>query len=192
MNKRSRPVGVVEEEEEEEACDTTQSAWRRPTLIRPPVSKPKPPSTPPPTPPPATTNPTPPTAAQPTLPSSLHRLGNGDAWMRVAAHLRATPHLPLVVWGPTGCGKSKGIQVLLKHMGCTLVAFDGADGENARELLQWVTRTRQTTLGHTKAVLLDDFESFTPTARTSFAVELRKRDPMLSGLLITCTHFRMC
>ena len=110
--------------------------------------------------------------------------------MHVATHVCTTPHLPLVVWGPTGCGKSKGIEVLLKHMGFTLVSFDGVDGENAHELLQWVTRSRQTTNGHPKVTLLDDFESFTPTARASFAVELRKRDPALSGLLITCTHFR--
>lgn len=146
----------------------------------------------------------------------MERLGNGKAWTAVLKHVteESTRHSPLVVWGPTGCGKSMGVRSLLRDgLGFTLLELDGTDGETVEQLVLWVKRARQTkTMAGPTAVLLDDFESFTPTARAALGKLVKEEAAMddenapkkggkrtkrgetplarLAPLVITCTQLR--
>lgn len=132
----------------------------------------------------------------PALPASLHELGNRKAWWKVHSHILSRPHDPLVVWGPTGCGKSRGAEELLQAMGFRLVTVDGADAENAHELCRWVSDARRSKCADgPMAVLLDDWEGFTDLSRqlVSQKLEQRSREEehfSLNPLLITCTQAR--
>lgn len=142
--------------------------------------------------------PPPPTARLPTfqrLPRSLELLGNAKAWGYVLQHMRTHPHMPLVVWGPTGCGKSMGCRLLLEECGYRVLTLDGADGEDNRELIRWIRQSRGTkvnTDGRHTAVVLDDFESFTEKTRkeiTSYLLKT-KDNPRMGAIFVTLTQFR--
>lgn len=109
------------------------------------------------------------------------------------AHLRATPHLPLVVHGPVGCGKTCGVRALLRAMHMSIVELDGAEPDDAEQLLTWVKRSRdvQTMRGPT-AVFLDDFESFTQPMKVKLGAAFRQMATKthLAPLVITCNQFR--
>lgn len=186
----------------------------------PPPPAPPPPAPPPPAPPPAT----PVASAESThtvrtslasLPKGLQRLGNAERWRAVLSHVGGsqTSHTPLVVWGPTGCGKTCGVRQLFRAMNYVVYELDGSDGESTAELLAWIKRSREvSTLQGPTAVFLDDFESFTDDARRRVARLLqaassaspqdtaggeterkgrkKKKPAPLSPIVITCTQFR--
>ena len=165
----------------------------RPPAPRPPA----PPIVPPPiVPPPIVSPPAPPllsVRALQTLPKGLRNLGNSKAWNKVHDHLRdrSSRSKPLVVWGPTGCGKTCGIRELLLEMRYRLVELDGSDPETTEQLLTWVKRMRDMqSMKGTTAILLDDFESFSHEARRRLADVLKKSAPTDAPLLITCTQFK--
>lgn len=129
------------------------------------------------------------------LPRSLDLLGNGAAWKDLLSHMRTRPHCPIVVWGPTGCGKSMGCRLLLEECGYRVLTLDGADAGDNHELLKWIRQSRNTRVnaeGEHVAVVLDDFESFTELTRREVASYLLKtRDNhRLGALVVTVTQFR--
>lgn len=129
------------------------------------------------------------------IPDCLHNLGNVAAWRKVSTHLATQPHLPIVISGPTGVGKSKGVEALLRTNSTECLTLDGADGESTEELLAWVKRFRRlqvNTKGQRFAIFLDDFESFTSEFKERFGQYLRDgaTDVHLGILVITCTSFR--
>ena len=155
------------------------------------------PAPPPPPPPPPPAPPLvlpPPAPKRPPLPGSLQHLGNAQAWQAVLSHvLGPQRHRALVVAGPTGCGKSKGVLALLAAAGFTnVLQLDGSDAETVPELLLWVKRTRQThgVLHGASAVFLDDFESFSSPARKALGKLLTAEDKTLCPLVITCAQPR--
>lgn len=146
-------------------------------------------------PPPDVRPPSPPRFGAPArLPNALARLGNARAWRETARRLDERPHEPLIVWGPTGCGKSRGVRCLLEAMRCRVVEFDGADGDTNDQLVEWIQRTRERKSAPDEppktAVVLDDFESFTEEMRRRLSKLLAKDDPHLSPIVVTCTQLR--
>lgn len=130
-----------------------------------------------------------------TLPDSLTKLGNKKAWFHVLEHLRVRRHVPLIVWGPIGCGKSMGCRVLLEHCGFRVLTLDGADGDDNQQLMRWIRQTRQmkhNTDGEQTVVLLDDLESFTEMMRKDLVAYFSSQDGnrCLGGLLLTATQLR--
>ena len=122
-------------------------------------------------------------------------MGNESAWKTVHTHVTGNRrHKPLVVWGPTGCGKTWGVRSVLRAAGFpTVVELDGADAENAPQLLEWIKRVRQLKcMSGPAAVLLDDFESFTPHARRAATqlIQSTANDTHLAPLIVTCTQLR--
>ena len=130
-----------------------------------------------------------------TLPKGLRDLGNQKQWTFVLNHLQDPRRRcrPLVLWGPTGCGKTYGVRELLSAIGYHVVELDGTDGEDARQLVSWVKRVRdiQVLRGPT-AVVLDDFESLTDEGRKAMGTMLKKTtdDVGLAPFFITCTQWK--
>lgn len=128
------------------------------------------------------------------LPSSLQSLGNGTSWQKVLDHLRTdvTSRRPLVVWGPTGCGKSRGVAELLTAMNYRVVTLDGSDGDDTNQLVTWIKRTRDVKIARgATALVLDDFESFTSDARRRVTSALRvDASTRLAPVVVTCTQLR--
>lgn len=131
----------------------------------------------------------------PGLPLSLTALDNARAWTDVRQHLTTTPWVPLVVWGPTGCGKTMGVRALLGHLQWTVLELDGVEADDTAQLLQWIRRTRGGAAvvpgTRSTAVFLDDIESFTEDARRALrAQHLRNDSSRLGPLVVTCTNPR--
>lgn len=149
--------------------------------------EPEPPSPAPPS--PASPPPAPP--RKPQLTRDLKSLGNAKAWTHALAHILEQAHKPLVVHGPTGCGKTCGVRSLYAAAGYKVLELDGVEAEDTAQLVGWVTRVRKMRVmqGDT-AVLLDDFESFTPDARRALAKALARDDATLSPVIVTCCNPR--
>ena len=129
------------------------------------------------------------------LPECLCLLGNRRSWEAVLKHLREATSRPLVVSGPTGCGKSQGCRALLTSLGAHVVVLDGSDGDGADDLVGMVRRVRLIRCNNRNectVLVLDDFESFTEVARKALATYLvaSRDDRTLSGVIITATEFR--
>ena len=155
-------------------------------LLPPPPPLPAAPLPPPP-PPPAARD------VEYRLHPSLEKLGNAKGWRRVLDHLKRQPHVPLVLWGPTGCGKSEGLRLLLKVCRFHSVTLDGADGEDNAQLLRTICATRainRNTEGYKTAVVLEDVEGFTDQTRRAVAAMCRTPDTRLAPLLLTATELR--
>ena len=110
-------------------------------------------------------------------------------------HMKEKLHVPIVVWGPIGCGKSMGCRVLLEHCGFRVLALDGADEEDNRALIKKIRQVRgmkTNTEGENTIVLLDDFEGFTEQTRKEIASYLKKteHESRLGGIIITLNQIR--
>lgn len=127
-----------------------------------------------------------------TLPTSLTELGNEEAWGKTMRHLRLHFARPLVVWGPTGCGKSCGMACLLRHCRIHAAVLDGTDADSSRELYEWIARTLRSATnacGQPTVVVLDDFEGFPDDLRERIG-RLAASHTKGAGLLISVTQFR--
>lgn len=104
------------------------------------------------------------------FPPSLRRLGNADAWTKVRGHLSTIPSVPLMLSGPTGCGKTVGVTCLLESMGLLPVILDSVEADDTEQLVVWIKRTRDSNsmLGK-RAVVVDDVEGFTDKGRLALA-----------------------
>ena len=120
-------------------------------------------------------------------------LGNERAWTAVMKHVCGsdTKYKPLVVSGPTGCGKTWGVRAVLRAAGYRLLELDGADAETTDQLVGWIKRVRKLkVLQGATAVFLDDFEGFTKDARKRAVQAMATDDPVCTPLIITCAQAR--
>lgn len=111
------------------------------------------------------------------LPASLKRLGNEKQWNAVHEHFQRTRDAPLVVWGPVGCGKTRGAKEYFEWHGYKVVEVDGADASGNAELTKWIHRFRESRTQTPIALLLDDFEGFTSDGREIVATVLKEQCP---------------
>ena len=90
------------------------------------------------------------------LPASLAVLGNAKAWRAVDLVQRT----PVVLHGPTGCGKTEGVRALLAHHGVRCVELDVTDPRSTAEFRKMLHATRSPlSLRGKWALLLDDVEA---------------------------------
>ena len=125
------------------------------------------------------------------LPRSLELLGNARAWIAVRTHVLETPHVPLLLHGPTGCGKTRGVEALLAHLGMRAVTLDAVEADDTAQLSLWIRRTREArTLGRVSVVVVDDLEGFTHAARAEVARLAEDQRSSLNPMLLVCSARR--
>jgi hypothetical protein len=130
---------------------------------------------------------------EPELPTSLRSLGNTKAWTNVLDHFRRARHDQVVIWGPTGCGKTCGVRDIARALGLEVVEIDGAAADTTSQLMEWVVRIRDVKLMQGNSLLfLDDFESFTVEARSRLVEWMRRcvGNARLCPMVVTCTNVR--
>jgi hypothetical protein len=129
------------------------------------------------------------------LPRSLTLLGNEKQWTSVHLHFESSQYVPLVLYGPVGCGKSMGASVYFQWHGRKVVGIDGADASGNEELSKWLHRFRTTMTNPPTAILIDDFEGFTEDGRKIIQKTLHeqmKKHPKgpFNPIIITCVQPR--
>ena len=124
------------------------------------------------------------------LPPSL-RIMNPKAWGQLATHLKSRPHVPVMLHGPTGCGKTHGTEELLNALQMRAVCLDAVEADNTQQLVTWVRRTREAhTLKRQSVIVLDDLEGFTANARAELAKLSKDERSGLNPLIFICNERR--
>ena len=124
------------------------------------------------------------------LPHFLQHGGNAKAWETVAASLRQTPSRVILLHGPTGVGKTRGVyDVAMHHLGITVFELNAASVNSTDDLRQRLSHvTKCKTLFGTRLALLDDIEGFDETY-ISTAVKLIKSRTSTDGpMVLTCIN----
>lgn len=125
-----------------------------------------------------------------TFPASLKIL-NPNTWVALSSHLDKTPHVPVFVHGPTGCGKTRGVHQLITHMGMRPVYLDAVEADDTTQLVTWIRRTREArTLKRQSVIILDDMEGFTPNARAELAKLAADQRSELNPMVMICNARR--
>lgn len=128
----------------------------------------------------------------PTIPYNLKRFGNAKAWEELIAHIHGPEkHKPVLIHGPTGCGKTLGVQECLKLSGVNCTLLDGSAPEGPTELDTWISQVRDNSVleGEGGVLFIDDVESFTDLCRGVIIKHVKKTNKGKSPLIITCTDF---
>lgn len=115
------------------------------------------------------------------MPLALQRLGNKKAWDAVHAHLTTRASSPLVLQGPTGCGKTAGLTCLLEAMRLRPVFLDAVEADDVSQLVVWIKRARDSDAVSTEerrraVVVVDDVEGFGASERALDALATLARD----------------
>lgn len=128
------------------------------------------------------------------LPSALLHLGNAAQWRALRERLMGNEaHVPIVLSGPTGCGKSRGVADLLVAMGLHPVVLDAVAADDHDQLMEWIGRARRAvTRTHKNVVVLDDMEGFTQKTRKQIlSVSIESRNSTRSApLILICNNIR--
>lgn len=125
-----------------------------------------------------------------TFPASLKIL-NPNAWVSLWSHIDKTPHVPVFVHGPTGCGKTRGVHQLITHLGMRPVCLDAVEADDTAQLVTWIRRTREArTLKRQSVIILDDMEGFTPNARVELAKLAADQRSGLNPMVMICNYRR--
>jgi len=125
-----------------------------------------------------------------TFPASLKIL-NPNAWVSLLSHIDRTPHVPVFVHGPTGCGKTRGVHQLITHLGMRPVWLDAVEADDITQLLTWIRRTREArTLKRQSVIILDDMEGFTLNARAELAKLAADQRSGLNPMVMICNSRR--
>jgi hypothetical protein len=124
------------------------------------------------------------------LPDSLVSLGNSDAWNKVLEHVRSSRHT-LLLSGPVGCGKTMGVNLLLKHHDFIPHFIDAVEADDNSMLVKWIKRGREIRSSCSKqcCVVLDDIEGFTEFAKDEIS-KLTKQNGNFSPVVIICNNNR--
>ena len=129
-----------------------------------------------------------------TLPQSLEVLGNARAWTEVRDHITrdATSSVPLMIDGPTGCGKTTGVKELLTHLGMRPVFLDAVEADDTHQMCTWIKRARDSnSFDGTRAVIVvDDMEGFTANMRSELVKFAMDRRTALNPMLLICNNIR--
>jgi len=124
------------------------------------------------------------------FPQSLKIL-NPKAWVKLAEHLHSAPHVPVFVHGPTGCGKTRGVDELIRHLQMRPVTLDAVEADSTEQLVLWIRRTREAhTIKRKSVIVIDDMEGFTAMARAELARLSKDARVCLNPLIFICNARR--
>ena len=129
------------------------------------------------------------------LPRDLQLLGNRKAWEHIH-ELFSLPNVqrkPIVLSGPTGCGKTEGIRSYLKHHGYLCMEVDVTEVCNPKELDSTLGKIVIKSMGGKLAMLVDDVESILAMGEAGYDKVLleRLKEPRTaahSPLILTCNN----
>ena len=125
------------------------------------------------------------------LPRDLQLLGNRKAWEHIH-ELFSLPNVqrkPIVLSGPTGCGKTEGIRSYLKHHGYLCMEVDVTEVCNPKELESTLGKIVIKSRGGKLAMLVDDVENILafPAFSDVLLKRLKERRTTAHGpLILTC------
>jgi hypothetical protein len=125
------------------------------------------------------------------LPRDLQLLGNRKTWEHIH-ELFSLPNVqrkPIVLSGPTGCGKTEGIRSYLKHHGYLCMEVDVTEVCNPKELESTLGKIVIKSRGGKLAMLVDDVENILafPAFSDVLLKRLKERRTTAHGpLILTC------
>lgn len=110
------------------------------------------------------------------LPEHLHKSNNGRAWEELMVELYRGRLGAILVWGPTGCGKTRGIKECANACGMRVFEIEPSLLDSTEALRKWVLNivASKTLLGP-RAILIDVLEGYDETYIRVFEQILTKQ-----------------
>lgn len=125
-----------------------------------------------------------------TLSRFLQVAGNARAWETMAQSIRGAPHRAILLHGPTGCGKTRGVFDLANNcLGMTVSELNATSvygTDEFRRKIVGVTGSR--TLLGPRIVLIEDIEGFEESYIATLAKILKERREDSGPMVITCRN----
>ena len=124
------------------------------------------------------------------LPTFLQVAGNRRAWEVVVRALRERHDATILLHGPTGCGKTRGIaECARRTLGMSVYELNPAVVRSTEAFVRDIEQVASTrTLLGSRIVLVDDLEGFDETYISCFVNILKQRTASHGPLVITCTN----
>tara|TARA_B110000046_G_scaffold167141_2_gene184578 strand:- start:3714 stop:4877 length:1164 start_codon:yes stop_codon:yes gene_type:complete len=122
------------------------------------------------------------------MPPFLAHGGNHKAWKSVAQAILSGKLATIMLYGPHGCGKTRGVHdMALNHLGMTVYEVNSSNVEGIERFgrdVRHVTRTK--TLLGPRLLLIDDLEGFDESYITKAVELIRERKEGDGPIVITC------
>ena len=98
-----------------------------------------------------------------TLTNLLEKSGNASVWTEVLKELNKASMSPLMIWGPTGCGKTEGCKDCARLCGLQVFEIEPSILHESDTLRKWLLNiTMQKTLLGPEMILIDSVEGMDP------------------------------
>ena len=122
------------------------------------------------------------------LPKFQQRAGNVKVWQRLLDIMRGKKNNLIMLHGPHGCGKTRGlIEVCNTTLGMHVYEVNAANVIGIEETVKKIVSVCRTkTLMGPRVALIDDIEGFDETYVTAFTSMIKKRHEDDGILVITC------
>lgn len=127
--------------------------------------------------------------AKPLLPPALRLTGNANPWADALTHLAKTPHVPLLIHGPTGSGKTKGVHACAGLLCRSVYEVDPSATGSSSTMREWLSEvcSAKTLLGE-RLFFIDDLEGFDERILSVIAKEATSTRPTHAApLVLVCT-----
>jgi hypothetical protein len=110
------------------------------------------------------------------LPQHYEQNYNCKMWRDFLDHLNRKKHQPILVWGPTGCGKTYAVKECIKACGMRLFEIEPSLLDSTEKLQKWCNNilSSKTLLGP-RAIVIDVIEGFDESFIRIFESILKKQ-----------------
>tara|TARA_B100000945_G_scaffold271800_1_gene233928 strand:- start:3661 stop:5049 length:1389 start_codon:yes stop_codon:yes gene_type:complete len=100
---------------------------------------------------------------------------NGKVWIDLLSEFKNNSHSPVLVWGPTGCGKTCGVKKISDICGLRVYEIEPSVLESTDVLYKWlISITQSKTLLGPRVILIDCVEGIDSTYISVFEKFLKK------------------
>lgn len=109
------------------------------------------------------------------LPENLKMTSNAKAWSELMHQFNQSRLHPILVWGPTGCGKTRGVKDCATMCGLRIFEIEPSVLDCTEDLRKWISNvTSSKTLLGPRALLVDIIEGFDQSFISVFQSILKK------------------
>ena len=120
---------------------------------------------------------------------TLEMTGNGNIFKSILEHLSKNSSKPLVLSGPTGCGKTFGIDLCAKIANRVVQEINPANIDSTQKLEQIIYLARKTkSLCGPKLIVIDDLEGFDPCYLKIMYNILQTNKKSDAPIILICTN----